>query len=121
MLGVTFGNVIANLYGGLGYIDIIGGTVANFLAAYIGWKVGSRRFTGAKFLATVVMNLIVSGIVGGYLAVLFDIPLEIGLLGILAGSIVSMNILGYILVLAIERSGLATKYFRGKPKTAKLP
>lgn len=109
VLGVTLGTLIANIYGGLGYIDIIGGSVANFLAAYIGWKIGSRKFTGSKFAATVAENLIVSTIVGTYLAMLFEVPLEVGFLGVLLGSIVSMNIIGYILVLAISKSGVQTE------------
>ena len=109
VLGVTLGNIIANIYGGLGYIDIIGGSIANFLAAYIGWKVSSRNFAGSKFVATVVQNLIVSSIVGSYLAVLFDIPLEVGFLGVLLGSIISMNVIGYILILAIEKFGIQTE------------
>ena len=106
VLGVTLGNIIANIYGGLGYIDIIGGSIANFLAAYVGWKIGLRSFRGSEFVATVVQNLIVSGIVGSYLAVLFDVPLEVGFLGVLLGSIISMNIIGYVLVLAIKKSGI---------------
>jgi len=104
--GVTLGNVVANVYGGLGYIDIIGGSVANFVAAYVGWKIGTRKFRGSKFVATVAQNLIVSGIVGSYLAVLFGVPLEVGFLGILLGSAISMNVIGYILTLAIEKTRL---------------
>ncbi|MFH0897562.1 MAG: QueT transporter family protein [Candidatus Bathyarchaeota archaeon] len=102
-LGVTFGNIIANICGGLGYIDIIGGSVANFLAAYVGWKIGSRNFVGSEFVATVAQNIIVSSVVGSYLAILFDVPLEVGFLGVLLGSIISMNVLGYILVLALRK------------------
>ena len=105
VFGVTIGNIIANVYGGLGYIDIIGGTIANFIAAYVGWKIGSRNFFGSKFAATVAQNMIVSSIVGSYLAMLFGVPLEVGFLGVLLGSIISMNIIGYVLVLAIEKSG----------------
>ena len=106
VLGVTLGNIIANIYGGFGYIDIIGGSIANFLAAYVGWKIGLRSFRGSEFVATVVQNLIVSGIVGSYLAVLFDVPLEVGFLGVLLGSIISMNVIGYVLILAIKKSGI---------------
>ena len=105
-LGVTLGNVVANIYGGLGYIDIIGGSIANFLAAYVGWKIGSKKFVGSWLTATIAQNIIVSSIVGFYLAALFEVPLEIGFLGVLLGSIISMNIIGYILILAIKKSGV---------------
>jgi len=104
--GVALGNVVANVYGGLGYIDIVGGTIANLLAAYVGWKIGTRKFRGAKFAATVAQNLIVSSVVGSYLAMIFSVPLEVGFLGILLGSTISMNVIGYILTLAIEKTRL---------------
>ena len=104
--GVTLGNIVANVYGGFGYVDIIGGSVANLAAAYVGWKIGAKKFRGSKFVATVAQNLIVSSIVGSYLAVIFSVPLEVGFLGILLGSAISMNIIGYILTLAIEKTHL---------------
>jgi uncharacterized membrane protein len=112
VLGVTLGNIVANVYGGLGYIDIVGGSLANFIAAYAGWKIGSRHFKGSQFIATVAQNLIVSSIVGSYLALLFDVSLEMGFLGVLLGSIISMNVLGYVLLLATEKSGVADKMLR---------
>jgi uncharacterized membrane protein len=103
VLGVTLGNIVANIYGGLGYIDIIGGSIANFLSAYVGWKIGSRNFAGSRFVATVAQNIIVSSIVGSYLAVLFNVPLEVGFLGVLLGSIISMNVIGYSLLTVLSR------------------
>lgn len=97
------------MYGGLGYVDIIGGSVANFLAAYIGWRIGSRNFMGSQFVATVAQNIIVSSIVGFYLAVLFEVPLEAGFVGVFLGSIISMNIIGYLLVVTIQKIGIQTK------------
>ena len=110
VLGVTLGNIIANSISGLGYIDIIGGSIANFLAAYIGWKISSRKFTGSRFIAIVAQNLIVSSIVGSYLALLFDIPLEVGFFDVFIGSTMSMNIIGYFLVLGIEKSGIQKRF-----------
>jgi uncharacterized membrane protein len=106
VLGVTLGTLIANIYGGLGYIDIIGGSIANFLAAYIGWKIGFKNFPASKFIATIVQNLIVSSIVGSYLALVLPAPLEVSFLGVFLGSIISMNILGYLLVLAFKKFGI---------------
>jgi len=124
ILGVTLGNIVANIYGGLGYIDIIGGSIANFIAAYVGWKIGSKDFAGSQFTATIAQNLIVSGIVGSYLAFLFNVPLEAGFIGVLAGSTVSMNIIGYILVLAIKKSGvhnrLQGKHISNPPSSTSL-
>jgi uncharacterized membrane protein len=101
--GVTLGNIVANIYGGLGIIDIIGGSLANFIAGYIGWRIGSRRFQGSQFIATLAQNLIISCIVGFYLAMLFNVPFEAGLFSILLGSLISMNIIGYLLILVIQK------------------
>lgn len=101
--GVTLGNLVANIYGGLGVIDIVGGSLANLFAAYIGWRIGSRSFPGSQFVATVAQNLVVSSIVGVYLAVLFEVPVEAGFFSVLLGSLISMNIIGYLLVLIIRK------------------
>ena len=101
--GVTLGNIVANIYGGLGIIDIIGGSLANLVAAYIGWRIGSRNFLGSQFIATIAQNLIISSIVGFYLAVLFEVPFEAGFFSVLTGSLISMNIIGYLLILILQK------------------
>jgi hypothetical protein len=65
-----------------------------------------------RFTATVVENLIVSRIVGYYLAALFGVSGEVGLLGVLLGSIISMNVIGYVLVLAIKKPDAQTAMLR---------
>ena len=37
VIGLSLGTVVANIFGGLGFIDIIGGTVANFIATFVAW------------------------------------------------------------------------------------
>jgi len=48
--GLSLGCLIANIYGGLGITDIIGGALANFLACSIAYRIGRngviRRFLG---------------------------------------------------------------------------
>ena len=107
--GTGLGCLIANVYGGLGTIDVIGGSVANFVACALAWHVGkggiARRFMGS-FVETAVITVIV----GGYLSVLFEVPIEIGLFGIFVGSIVAINILGFALTEGLHRSGIAKRY-----------
>ena len=90
--GVTLGNIVANLYGGLGPIDVIFGTLANLLSSYVAF-----RLRGRPFLACFAASLIVTLIVGGYLWLLVNVPIEISLLGLFAGSVISIAILGYLL------------------------
>lgn len=106
VFGLAIGTIVANSFSPFGYVDVIGGSIANLIAGYIGWKIGSKNFNGSNFIATIAQNLIVSSIVGPYIAILSGIPLEVGFVGVSLGSIVSMNILGYILILVIKKSGI---------------
>ncbi|MCD6443421.1 QueT transporter family protein [Candidatus Bathyarchaeota archaeon] len=103
--GTTIGCAIANLYGGYGIVDIVGGSLANLIATAVGFLIARRKFRGSLIVALLAETLIVSAIVGGYLAVLFNVPLEIGFLGILVGSLISINLLGYGLVKVLKRVG----------------
>lgn len=90
--GVTLGNIVANTYGGYGPVDIIFGTLANLLSSYVAFRLRAR-----PLLACFSATLIVTFIVGGYLWLLLNVPIEISLLGLFAGSLISITILGYLL------------------------
>ena len=104
IIGVSLGTIVANFFGGLGVIDVIGGTVANFIAALSAWKIGSRKIKYSWIYAIISEILIVTIIVGSYLSYLFNMPLLLGLSGVLIGSIIAIGILGYLLLTAISRS-----------------
>jgi uncharacterized membrane protein len=103
ILGFSGGAFISNFFGGLGFVDIVGGSLANFLATYVAWKIGRRNIRGAWLVATASEILLVAVIVGSYLSYLFQMPLEVGLLGIFLGSLVATGILGSVLLLLISR------------------
>ncbi|KYH36718.1 MAG: hypothetical protein AYL29_011860 [Candidatus Bathyarchaeota archaeon B24] len=103
--GTAIGCALANLYGGYGIVDIVGGSLANLIATTVGFLIAKRRFRGSLIVALLAETLIVSIIVGGYLAVLFNVPLEVGFLSILVGSLISINLLGYGLVKVLKRLG----------------
>jgi uncharacterized membrane protein len=109
-LGLSLGCIVSNVYGGLGVIDIVGGAVANLVACTLAWYIGRRGRRIQRFLGTVAETVAVSLIVGGYLAVIFQVPVEIGLLGILIGSTIAINIIGFPLEEAIRRSKIFRKY-----------
>jgi hypothetical protein len=54
------------------------------------------------FLGVVSQVIIITAIVGSYLSYLFGMPLEVGLLGVLLGSIVAIGVLGSLLLLALS-------------------
>lgn len=109
-VGLSLGCMVANVYGGLGPIDIVGGSVANFIGCTLAWYVAKRgRFTH-RILGTIVETVVITMIVGGYLSFIFNVPLEFGLFGVLVGSIVAINILGIIIEETIRRSSAIIKY-----------
>ena len=109
IVGIGLGTIISNFFGGLGVIDVIGGTIANFIATLLAWKIGKRAIKGSWVLALIAQILVVTLIVGAYLSYLFHMPIEIGLLGILVGSIIAIGILGYVLLTALTRLKILDK------------
>lgn len=107
ILGFSTGTLIANFFGGLGLVDVIGGSIANLLATYVAWKIGQRAIKGSWFAAIAAEILLITLIVGSYLSYLFQMPLELGLLGILIGSFVASGLLGGFLLLVISRPAIA--------------
>ncbi len=99
-LGVLVGNFYASPFGG---VDIIGGTIANFVATALAWYIGRRKFSGAWLAAIGTEIIAVSVIVGSYLAGLTDTPLWLMFLEIAAGEIVAVGIGGYTLLKAVNR------------------
>lgn len=99
-LGVFIGNFYASSFG---WIDVIGGTVANVVATAIAWFVGRRSFRGAWVLATSIEVVVITLIVGTYLAPLTHTPLVLQLFYVLVGEIVAVGIGGYILLRAVSR------------------
>ncbi len=104
--GLAIGALVANLFGGLGIIDILGGSIANLTACLVAWKIGQRKIAGGWFLATVAQTIILTTIVGTYLAYLFGFPLIIGWTGVFLGSTIAVNLLGYSLLKAVSRPSI---------------
>lgn len=111
-IGSGLGCLVANVYGGLGVVDIIGGTIANFVACSLAWYVG-RDGIARRFLGSFVETIVITVIVGGYLALIFEVPVEVGLFGVFVGSVVAINILGFALLEGLHRSGIAKNRLEG--------
>ncbi len=103
-IGVSLGNIVANAYGGLGVIDIVGGTAANFVACTLAWYIAKRRGITYRFLGSVVETIVITLIVGGYLAFLFAVPILAAMVGVLVGSIVAIILIGFPIEEAIRRN-----------------
>ena len=102
--GLGLGAFIGNFYASpFGWVDVIGGTVANVVAAALAWFVGRRSFKGAWVLAISLEVIVITLIVGTYLAPLTHTPLAFQLLYVLVGEITAVGIGGYILLRAVSR------------------
>ena len=113
-IGSCLGCVVANVYGGLGIVDVVGGAAANFIACILAWYVGRGRFA-SRLLGSFVETIVITAIVGGYLWLIFDVPVEVGLIGVLVGSIVAINILGFALEEGLNRSGIGKSHAEKEP------
>jgi uncharacterized membrane protein len=114
-IGLAVGCVFANMVGGLGIIDVVCGSLANLLAGLVGFYLYRKikEFEGVKKhiyvqLILLLMNVINTLIVGSYLPLILPYPTTylICYLGIFTGSLISMNLCGYLLYIGLEKAGL---------------
>jgi len=108
MIGVTIGAAVSNVISPLPSIivDITFGSIANFIASFLALKIGSwkRNKSGInELLGCVVATIAITFIVGTYLAVITEMDLWIWWIGIGIGSVISINILGYMLIQVMKR------------------
>jgi uncharacterized membrane protein len=102
ILGLAIGAFVANFFGGLGPVDIIGGAAANFIATLVAWRVARQRGRTWVVVGAALEIVIVTLIVGSYLSYLFGMPLTVGWVGVLLGSMVAIGMLGSILFAAMS-------------------
>ena len=103
VLGLTIGAFVANFYGGLGPVDMIGGALANFIATFAAWRIVLKQGRNWRLVGVGTEVLLISLIVGPYLSFLLAMPLGLGIVGVLLGSVVAIGILGSILLFALSR------------------
>jgi uncharacterized membrane protein len=107
--GVTLGGAIANVASPMPSVltDVTFGSIANLIASMMAWRIGKLKFgskTLSQFLACTAATVTVTFIVGTYLAMLTMTELWIWWLGIGVGSVISINVLGFLLVQTLQRS-----------------
>ncbi len=97
IIGLFIGCILANVYGGLGMVDIIGGSLCTLIAAYLTSKMKNPKLAP---LPPVLINAFGVSI---YLHLLFDLPYWITVLYIGIGEVIACYILGYpLLILLIK-------------------
>jgi uncharacterized membrane protein len=109
-LGFSLGCIVSNVYGALGIIDIAGGATANLVACTVAWYIGRKGRGIHRFLGSLAETGTITLIVGAYLSLIFQVPVEFGLLGVLIGSIVAINVIGFPIEEAIRRSKIFKRF-----------
>ncbi len=110
VLGFGLGCVVSNVYGGLGVIDIVGGTAANLVACTLAWYIGRNGQVAKRFTGTIAIVAAVTLIVGGYLSLIFQVPVELSILGVFVGEVIAVIAIGFPLQEAIRRSKIFAGY-----------
>ncbi|KPL04502.1 MAG: hypothetical protein AMJ73_04180 [candidate division Zixibacteria bacterium SM1_73] len=98
--GLFIGCVVANIYGGLGIYDIIGGSLLTLLAAFLTFLASKTK---KPILAPVPPVLVNAFGVSLYLHFLFQLPYWITVIYIGTGEIAACFVLGYLLLRIILR------------------
>lgn len=95
--GLFVGCIVANIYGGGGLIDIVFGSLASLLAAFMSYKIRKKWLVP---LPPVVINGIVVGLILHYL---YQAPLLIAMGWVTLGQMIACYGLGYPLILMLEK------------------
>lgn len=95
--GLFVGCIIANIVGGNGLVDIVFGSMATLLAAYLTYKMPKKWLAP---LPPVVVNGIVVGFILNYL---YGAPLIITMGWVTLGQLIACYGLGYPLILSLEK------------------
>jgi len=94
--GLFVGCLLANIIGGLGIIDIVFGSLATLVAAYMTYKIKNR------FLAPLPPVLINALVVGPIVAYYVEVPFYLGMLYVGLGQLAVCYALGLPLLFALK-------------------
>lgn len=91
------GVLLSNIFGGLGLVDIIGGSLVTLIAAYFSYYF---RDSFVAYLSPILFN---GFLVSIYLHILFDLPYWLTVLEITASEAVVVFLLGYPLIKYLKK------------------
>lgn len=95
--GLFIGCIVANLFSPVGVIDIVFGSLATLLAAFLSYKMPKRYLVP---LPPIIINGVVVGFILNYV---FKLPLFISMLWVALGELIACFGLGYILMLQLDK------------------
>ncbi len=114
--GLFVGCILSNIIGGNGILDVVIGSLATLLAAYLTYKLTYRR-PRRKWLAPIPPIIVNAVIVGAMLSYLGKVPLFATMLSVGGGQIIACYLLGYPLMLLIDKNKKLKELFDIENKT----
>ncbi len=96
--GLFIGVIVSNLFSPVGAIDVVLGSLATLLAAYLSYR------TKNKWLVPIPPIVVNALVIGGMLHYVYNFPLELSIISIAIGQILSCYGLGGILMVALDRT-----------------
>ncbi len=109
--GLFVGCILSNIIGGYGIWDVVIGSLATLLAAYLTYKLTFNK-PKRKWLAPIPPVIVNAVIVGIELSVLSDAPLLLTMLSIGGGQLIACYLLGYPLMQLIEKNKKLREIFK---------
>ena len=109
MVGLTLGCIVANCFSPVGLPDLIFGPLLTFFAALLSWKLSFNR----RVMACVYPVLVNSLGVSAYVSLYYNVPYWVSAGTIAIGESVAAILVGYPLLLAIEKVKFST--VKGEP------
>lgn len=107
--GLFVGCVVANIYGGVGIYDIVGGSLCTLLAAFLTYLLSRTRKPILAPLPPIVVNALGVSL---YLHLLFQLPYWITVAYIAIGELGACFVLGYPLLIIILRRKRLKEMFK---------
>jgi uncharacterized membrane protein len=107
------GCILSNILGGNGIWDIVFGSLATLIAAYLTYKLSFRK-PKRKLLAPLPPVLINAVIIGAMLSIMGKLPLLATMLSVGLGQFIACYLLGYPLMLIIEKNKVLSELFNDK-------
>ena len=98
--GLFLGCIISNLWGGLGIVDVLGGSLCTLIAAIITYRIQK------PFLAPLPPLLVNALGVSLYLHILFELPYFLTIIYIGFGQLIACYLIGYPLLLVLLRRNI---------------
>lgn len=97
ILGLFVGALIANVFGGLGMWDIVGGSLATLLAAWVTYRCRTNLLA---YLSPIVINAL---LVSSYLSVLYAMPYWLTVVSIGGSEAVVVCLIGYPFITLLKK------------------